>query len=343
MAYNKIVINKNQICNYVYIQSDNAGLDALHATNGEPTEWKDTTVFFANFNDSNHILNAGNSELKGSIENYEIRRKKYNDSYSEYVGTIHPDKKFMIDYAARNNMDYSYYLYPNASKTQTGTILSPLVTKQVAIDCPYWSLFIVDESDEPNVYYLDKMFKFELNLQSGDMNNNTQVSIVQNFTKYPTVQYGSSNYWSGSLTSLCGFIASNGVDYVQNVNMINELKEIASDTRKKFLKDMDGNLWEVDVSAPINITTEHTATCNVKTLNFSWIEVGSADGISIIDNPDKPAYSWVITESGEALPYMTYVWGDQYLWDDSYFWTANNNSGTQEISNLSRVIKDGES
>ena len=350
MAYNKITLYGNQICDYVYIQSDDSKLDNLDNVSGEPTAWSENTIFFADFNNPEHRLSAGNSELIGSIDKYEIRRKKYSDSYSEYVGTIRytnkdeekTNKNFLIDYAVRNNVDYTYYLYPYTTKTPNGTIISPLVTKQVSIDCPYWSLFIVDESDEPDVYYLDKMFKFELNLQPGDMNNNAQVSIVQNFTRYPTVQYGSANYWSGSLTSLCGFIASNGIDYVQNVNMINELKEIVSDTRKKFLKDTDGNLWEVGVSAPLSIATEQTATCNVKTLSFSWVEVGSADGVSIIDNPDKSIYSWLITESGEVLPYMTYVWDDQYLWNESYYWTANDDSRVQKISNLGRNVEDGE-
>lgn len=349
MAYNKITLYGNQICDYIYIQSDEPQEDKFNYVDSEPS-WGDTTIFFADFNNPDHRLSAGNSELIGSIDKYEIRRQKYNDAYSEYVGTISTkikdgkdvSKKYIIDYATRNNVDYTYYLYPNALKTESGTFLSPLVTKQVAIDCPFWSLFVVDESDEPDVYYLDKMFKFELNLQVGEMNNNAQVSIVQNFTRYPTVQHGNSNYWSGSLTSLCGFIASNCVDYVQTANMINELKEISSDTRKKFLKDTEGNLWEVEVAAPISLSTEPTATCNLKTLNFSWVEVASADGISIVDNPDKSAYSWIITESGEALPYMTYEWGDQYIWDNSYYWTANDNSRDQEETNSGRDIKEGD-
>lgn len=347
MAFNKIILQGNQVCDYLYIQ--NGEPNGFSQVNSEPDSWNENTILFADFDNPEHSMTAGNSELIGSIENYEIRRKKYNESYSEYVGTIKAkddegndiDKKFLIDYAAKNNVDYTYYLYPGTDITKSGTALSPLVTRQTSINCPYWSLFIVDETDEDNVYYLDKMFKFELNLSVGEMSNNAQISIVQNFTRYPVVQYGNSNYLSGSLSALSGFISSNGVDYIQTTNMISELMSITSDTRKKFLKDIDGNLWEVNVSAPISMATEIVTTHNLKTLNFSWVEVGSAEGVSIIDNPSKPSYSWVITEKGEAVPYMTYVWGDQYIWDNSYYWTAHE-TPKKTISNLGREVKGGD-
>ena len=332
------------------MQNDKPADGKFAVVNSEPKSWGKNTVLFADFNNPEHPLSAGNSELIGNINEYEIRRKKYNEAYSDYIGTIRSTssddgksiKQFIIDYGVKNNTDYTYYLYPSISAEDEDAHLSPLLTKQVSIDSPYWSLFIVDESEEDNVYYLDKMFKFELNVDEGDLSNNAQVSVVQNFTKYPTIQFGTSNYWSGSLSSLCGFIASNDVDYIQTTNMINELKSITSDIRKKFLKDIDGNFWEIKISSPISISNENVGGRNLKTVSFSWVEVGSAEGISIIDNPNKSSYEWVITESGEAVPYMTYVWDEQYIWDNSYYWTSNEGVLDTKISNLSRDIKEGD-
>ena len=342
MAYDKITLHGEQTCDYLYIQTDAPANDAFSNVDDEPTGWTKSTLLYANFNDENRRLNAGDSEIAGSIEGYEVYRRKYNESHAEYIGTVKSSESgsgdLMVDYAAKNGVDYSYYLYPNTEKSQSGTALSPFVTKQLSIDCPYWSLFIVDETEEENVFYLDKMFKFELNLQIDDMSNNAQVSISQNFTKYPTIQYGASNYWSGSLSSLCGFIASNCVDYVQTVNMINELKSITSDTRRKFLKDTDGNLWEVNVSAPINISTEIMAVETLKTWKLSWVEVGDTEGVSIINNPNKPLTEWILTETGESVPYITNMWGDHYIWDNSYRWTANDNVYDTKVSNLGRKI-----
>ena len=342
MAYNKITLYGKQTCDYLYIQNNAPDEDEFSCVNDEPTEWKESTSLYANFSDEERRLNAGDSELIGSIDGYEVYRRKYNESHAEYVGTIQKGGEnvndVMIDYAVRNGVEYTYYLYPNIDISQGGALLSSIATKQLAIDAHYWSLLIVDETDEENVFYLDKMFKFELNLQVDDMSNNAQVSITQNFTKYPTLQYGASNYWSGSLSSLCGFISCNDLDYIQNTNMIDELKAISSDTRRKFLKDIDGNLWEVNVSAPINISIEHTALQSVKTWKFSWVEVGDANGISIINNPNKPTTDWVLTESGEMIPYVTYIWDEQYRWDNSYRWTSNDKIYETQSSNLGRNI-----
>ena len=345
MAYNKITLYGNQVCDYLYIQTEKPSENDFSHVNDEPLGWGNSTVLYANFNDPEKPLAAGDSTAVGSIVGYEVYRKKYNESHSEYIGTIKKsDSKagdLMVDYAVRNGVEYSYYFYPKTDMSQGGATLFPLVTKQYAINCPYWSLLIVDETDEENVYYLDKLFKFELNLQVGDMSNNAQIAVIQNFTKYPTIRYGPTNYWSGNLSALCGFISSNCVDYIQSTNMIEELKAISSDTRLKFLKDPDGNLWEVEVSSPIDITTEYTSLQSIKTLKFSWVETGSSEGVSIINNPDKMVSDWILTETGEAIPYFTYQWGENYIWDNSYIWTANDDSRINQNTNLGRDISKG--
>lgn len=343
MPYNKIVLHGKQRCNYIYIQNDPVIQENFSGVGDEPSEWSSSTALYANFNNKEMPLNAGDSNFAGTISGYDIYRRKYNESICKYIGKVHKADKgkrdLMVDYAAKNGVDYVYYFYPNTDKSEGGSALSPLVTKQVSLDCPYWSLLIVDETKEENVFYLDKLFKFELNLEVNDMTNNAHISITQNFTKYPTVQYGSANYWSGSLTALCGFISANGVEYVQNTNMIDELKSIASDTRRKFLKDIMGNIWEVGISAPINISTTQTSLVELKTLHFSWVEVGDANGISIINNPEKNITDWVLTESGQAIPYYTYTWDEQYRWDDSYYWTGQKDSTPTYENNMGRSIK----
>ena len=344
MAYDKVVLYGGQTCDYLYIQKNAIEDGEFNYVDDEPSDWKDNnTILYANFNDKEKPLVAGNSKVIGSIVGYEIFRQKYDESYAEYVCTVQKAKEglggLLVDYSVKNGVDYTYYLYPNSETSESGSVLTPFKTKQLAIDSSCWSLLIVDETEEDNVFYLDKMFNFEFNLQIDDMSNNAQFSVTQNFTKYPTIQRGNSNYWSGSLSALCGFLSSDDVDYIQTVNMINELKSITSDTRRKFLKDTDGNLWEVDISAPLNISTERVSLRQLKTLKFSWVEVGDTKGVSIINNPKKATTDWVLTETGMAVPYYTYKWGEQYKWNNSYMWTANDVVNIN-VSNLGREISD---
>ena len=341
MGYNKVILYGNQTCDYLYAKKTPVDTEHFGYVNSEPTQWDTDTLLFAGFNDN---LVAGDSSLTDNIVGYEIRRKCGANPYTEYVGTIKstPDelkaKKYIIDYMVKNNSNYTYYLFPATTISGSGIVLSPTITEEVKTDWGYWSLLVVDETDEENVFYLNKIFKFELNLQTGERNNNAVVSVIQNFTKYPTIQYGVSNYWSSDLTALCGFMSCNDTDYIQTPNMIEELKALTSDTRRKFLKDIDGNIWEVKITSPITISTDDTLPQRIKSAKVSWTEVGDASGISIINNPDTPSTSWILTETGEAVPYIDYIWDEHYRWDNSYRWTSRQDILSPDSLNSGRKI-----
>lgn len=342
MGYNKITLGGNQVCDYLYVTKLRIDESQFKYVDVEPDEWESETLVLAKFNEGD--MSAGNSSLTNNIKGYEIRRKSGDNLYTEYVGTVAENldgsspKKYIVDYMVKNNTDYTYYLYPATTHSENGVLLSPSITKEVKTDWEYWSLLVVDESNEENVFYLNKMFKFELNVALDSMSNNAVVSVLQNFTKYPTIQYGTANYWSGGLSALCGYVSCANGEYTQTPNMIDELKKLTSDTRRKFLKDIEGNIWEIKITSPINITEEYSATQSVKSVKISWTEVGEASGISIINNPDAPTTSWILTETGEVVPYIDYVWDDDAHWKNSYKWTAKEDMLQTEESNLGRTI-----
>lgn len=342
MGYNKITLGGNQVCDYIYITQSLDEQSQYRYVNVEPDNWDANTLMLAKFNKDD--MSAGNSSLADNIEGYEIRRKSGDNLYTEYVGRVdenhdelHP-KRYIIDYMVKNNTDYTYYLYPATTHSENGILLSPSITNEVRTDWGYWSLLVVDESDDENVFYLNKMFKFELNVVTDAMSNNAEVSVLQNFTKYPTIQYGTANYWSGGLSALCGYVSCVDGSYVQTPNMIEELKGLTSDTRRKFLKDIDGNIWEVKITSSISIATENNSLQSVKTAKIAWTEVGEVSGISIINNPNAPTTSWILTETGEVAPYIDYVWDDNAYWNNSYRWTAKEDMLQTEESNLGREI-----
>lgn len=342
MGYSKITLGGNQVCDYLYVSKSEIAQSQFQYVDTEPDEWDADTLMLAKFNEGD--MTAGNSSLTSNIIGYEIRRKSGDNLYTEYVGTVRETsgesspKKYIIDYMVKNNKDYTYYLYPATTHSDSGVLLSPSITQEVKTDWRYWSLLVVDESNEENVFYLNKMFKFELNVVTDAMSNNAVVSVLQNFTKYPTIQYGTANYWSGGLSALCGYVSCVDGEYIQTPNMIEELKKLTSDTRRKFLKDIEGNIWEVKITSPISITEEYSAIKSVKSAKISWTEVGEVSGMSIINNPDAPTTNWVLTETGEVVPYIDYIWDDRYRWNDSYKWTAKEDVLQPEETNLGRKI-----
>lgn len=340
MGYNKIILNGGQTCDYLYMQTKPVQPSDFYNVDSEPDDWNNSTVMFSAFNDD---LVAGNSSLKSRVDGYELRRRKGTNASTEHIANIKDGGvKYIIDYMAASNTPYTYYLYPTLSDDKTA--LSPFISEEVKGNWDYWSLIIVDESDEENVFYLNKLFKFELNISTDDMSNNAQISVSQTFTEYPKVQYSTSNYWSGGLTALCGYITCDTGEYIQTPNMIDELKGLTSDTRRKFLKTPDGHIWEVKITSPIGISLDDTTYQYVKSVKIGWTEVGEIDGISITNNPNGKIVSWLLTETGEAKPYIDYVWDNDSVWDDDYKWTARDDILETEVSNMGRALygKDGD-
>lgn len=337
MGYNKIQLHGGQICDYLYVQSSPVDIENFNTVDSEPKNWNDDTTLFSKFDES---LVAGNSALVGNLSGYKLMRKKSNESSAKYVATL--DEKFsgqyIVDYMVANNSEYIYYVYPYNDISDSGVVLSPFTTQQITSKWNYWSLLIVDETEEDNVFYLNKMFKFELNITTDDMNNNAVCTVTQNFTRYPTIQYGTANYWSSALTSLCGFISCGGNNYNQTPDIIAEFKELTTDGRRKFLKDLDGNIWEIKITAPINISTDDDTIERIKSVKVLWTEVGDVSDISVINNPTSSTNSWVLTKSGYAAPYVNYIWENDNAWDNAKIWTGRNDIMKADINNIGRDL-----
>lgn len=324
MGYNTLKLCGGQTCDYLYIQSDAVDASDFSFVNSEPQSWGENTVLLSTF-DSNFV--GGNSKILDDLRGYEIRRRKDTEAYSDYITTLKETNndmsKLILDYAVKNNSEYTYYLYPSLDNNTVGITPLPLVTQSVSTKWNYWSLLVVDETEEDKLFYLDKLFKFQFNVDIGDMSNNASISINQNFTPYPTIQYGASNYWSGSLTSLCGIVTCTDNQYIQTIDAINELKALTTDGKRKFLKDIDGNMWEVKITSPITISTNNESIGKLKSVTISWSEVADTSGVSIINNPNKSLQEWVLTKTGEIVPYKEYVWDDNSFWNDDYTWTES--------------------
>ena len=337
MGYNKLILHGGQICDYLYLQTTQPDSTQFSTVDSEPAEWNENTIMLSRFNGD---LSAGNSSIKDKLNGYELRRRGSPSGCTQKIASINSGASdYIIDYSVVNKGKYTYYLCPTLDESEDKKIsVSPMISDEVRGDWGYWSLLVVDESGEDNIYYLNKLFKFELNLNVDEMNNNAVVSVTQNFTRYPTIQYGTANYWSGRLSSLCGYINCSNTEYIQTPNMIKELKELTSDTRKMFLKDISGNIWEVKITAPIGITTQNDTIQDVKSVSISWTESGDASNVSIINNPSNKTVSWLLTETGESKPYIQYVWDNDGIWDNDKIWTANNDILGTDMSNNGREI-----
>lgn len=144
-----------------------------------------------------------------------------------------------------------------------------------------------DNNIQEGIYKCRNQYAFAMNINSGTINNGNTPSISIAAGRYPTIQMDTSNYWQGTLSALLGMMSST-IRYDQTVAMEEEFRNLSNSSYKKFLKDKDGHIWEVELSAaPILEAKENVWVNGVyKTLRskqLNWVQTGNADYISIIN------------------------------------------------------------
>lgn len=261
---------------------------------------------------------AGDPALSGDISSVTIKRKDVESNSMITVGTIenNNDDYCIVDYGTRANRIYEYYIYPNIEANFT----SPVKTYQFTTDWDGWTLFTVDGTDNPKEFLIDQIFMFNLNITSGTMSNNNDATVVKNFTPYPRIQKTPYCYWSGELSGLLGYIAPNLVTYIQTPEQLEEFKHLSLNGKRKFLKDRDGNLFEIEISGPLSIENQDNLSIDLKTKKLPWTEIGSAKDVSLIMK-DNNQIEWLLSSTDYNNLIMKYRWQDNSRWLDSNIWT----------------------
>lgn len=203
--------------------------------------------------------------VKENISLEEIRNFSYYDIFNPY-------QKF-------------YYFLVPVIKTWPSAMGSPypqhsnfFYFENLPID--KWRLILTKEKKSDIIYSIDKVYDFYYNLISGSIGNNAETTINTNFTNMPSVQKGFSNYWSGSLSALMGVCDKQG-EFAQTIEQEKALEQLILDQdHDKFLLDREGNIWQVEISAPLTIANQDgliqiDKLIDLKTITINWVQVGS--------------------------------------------------------------------
>ena len=231
---------------------------------------------------------------------YSLKSEKYNKTIefkeeSEKISLkSEPNIQINIDDIGNNFSEYYYYLINDDTgewqysldevDEETGEI-NPVYHLNKNLD--KWRLILTkgeknDIIEEKRMchYQVDKIYDFYYNLVSGSIGNNAETTVNTNFTRMPSVQKGFSNYWSGSLSALMGICDERG-EFAQTIEQEKALEQLVLDQEHdKFLLDREGNIWQVETSAPLTIVNQDGLVqvdklIDLKTITINWVQVGS--------------------------------------------------------------------
>lgn len=197
--------------------------------------------------------------------------RKSNNGLFFLTDTITSNNNVFID-NFNNQTNFIYYLVSDNEYAES------LAYENINID--KWRLILTKEKKSDIIYSVDKVYDFYYNLISGSIGNNAETIVNTNFTNMPSVQKGFSNYWSGSLSALMGICDEQG-EFAQTIEQEKALEQLILDQEHdKFLLDREGNIWQVEISAPLTIANQDGLVqidklIDLKTITINWVQVGS--------------------------------------------------------------------
>jgi len=269
-------------CAYMYYVEGalNAAQLAAIAADSACPDWDTNTQFRIDF--TNNLI-AGNASFGNDPPTeYNIYRVDADTDESSLAATVDGAKRSFTDYAIVNGVTYKYNIAP-ASSTHIGAMIE---TDEIVPDIKSWELLVVDDTDDDNIYTLSAIYKFNLNVEDVVLQNNTTVNKLKGFTPYMKLQRDSINCWSGTLSSLAGVYDCTTQDYTENLTILDAIKALSTDIRTKFLRDLDGHLYKIDISSSIEMSQQVFGNRRATTKKLEWTEIGSAEDVQIVAQGD---------------------------------------------------------
>lgn len=258
---------------------------------------------------NSETLYSGGSMLYSNTNSFALFRKRTGETPITSIARFPIGFTSIYDYSARSQTPYTYSCYPLFSDQYSDYHIRPYFTSP-EIRPIFWNYTLLTAiQDSEGIYHVISEYRFALDVASGSTGNNSTPSLWQNFTRYPARQGTSSNYKSGTLTAFIGKVEND--QYVDSVDLMDELYELSTNRLTKFLKTRKGDLMMVETSAPISQQIGDKFAAQPAKISLPWVEVGNADGLGIVGNSmmaDAPFF-YVDLTTGELimLYYPEYV------------------------------------
>lgn len=208
---------------------------------------------------------------------------------------------YIKDFSAKSQEIYTYG--KREINTQGGREFPALSVMSSEATCIHNTKYLLIEATPDSVYdhiyHALNTWQFGTNLEASEISNNNTPNWLETFTGYRAKQSSSLHGKTGTLSAL-----------LKNVNKYNKYYDTAEEMEKLyqaslsdndfFLRDCKGNFYKVAISSPISQTIDNETSVREVRISLPWEEVGSADGIAVIQTPDDP--NWTLDEDTILSP-----------------------------------------
>lgn len=242
---NEIKLGYGQWCDYLRVDGIVLSEDSINTIIPNKTSNSSFDLYeakrvvgnylLANFNGD---LNAGDNAgtiFTGSV----VAREELDSGKQDIITIVSTDELGNIyDYGIKSGKSYKYIVYGQgesalSSAVETDYICSQFQTYSLIVAKKRSDLVSEDSVQDSNIeyqYIVEKEYLFKHNAEMGSVSNNTKVSYLSNFTRYPSKQTSAENYKSGTISGLIGI-----VDWYEDYDTTTEVvRYISDDFAKNF-------------------------------------------------------------------------------------------------------------
>lgn len=264
-------------CDYLWIEAGTLGdsvVQALMSEGGYEPVFTADTLFLANFADG---LQAGNVSADEAVQSWSVYRADASGENLALAATVPVAEKSVIDCGAASQGVYTYYIFGEDAE---GNVTAPLMSGRISPVLWDWSILACTEETE-DVFRVDDIFRFSLNVSSGTVSNNNKPNLLENFTRYPTMQMDPANYQSGTLNGYLGRVGA-GAEYSDTLARRDELFALPLSGKQLFLKSRKGDLLKIAVNGSITAQVQDNTRQQAMICAVPWVETGSAEGAQLV-------------------------------------------------------------
>ena len=126
-----------------------------------------------------------------------------------------------------------------------------------------------------NGYTVEETWHFICDIEDTTMTHNYDKHLQVGYGRYPAVTSTETNYLTGILTAMLGYINCATKEYVDDIALVNAWRKFISQPRPFLLKSPKGDVWIVNITDASTSYDEKTPK-HPTTFSFSWAE---CDGI----------------------------------------------------------------
>lgn len=264
---------------------------------GYPGYAENTLFLYTPAHDDLYTGNIGNT----GTNSLSLYRKNPGKTIPIHVADMPVGFTSLLDYSAGSQQTYRYTLFPLHSNEYSDYNIDPYY-RSLDVRPLWWNYTVLTAAkDSEGVYHVIDEYRFALDVASGAVGNNNSPNMMQNFTRYPTVQKNSANYRSGTLTAYIGKVS--GDKYADGIDLMAELYALSTSGLTKFLKTRKGDFMMIEVSAPVVMQIGDKFAEQPAKISLPWSECGSTDGVSVVGNAmmaDAPRF-YVDLVTGELI------------------------------------------